>query len=115
MSSKEVYKKKWGDRRDARKIKMNGMMRLCTYLKDREDADVYINKKIDVTELVKYMKEKKKVEPETTFFHAFSMACAKVVYNRPKLNRYIINHTCYERHDILLSFAACRCTQYRPV
>ena len=103
---KEVYTKKWGDRRDAKKIKMPGMMRLATYIKDREDADVYINKKIDVTELVEYMKKKKEVEPETTFFHAFSMACAKVVYNRPKLNRYIVNHTCYERHDILLSFVA---------
>lgn len=102
----EVYKKKWGDRRDAKKVKMNGMMRLCTYLKDRQDADVYINKKVDVTELVKYMKKKKEKEPETTYFHAFSMACAKVAYNRPKLNRYIVNHTCYERHDISLSFAA---------
>ena len=51
--SKEVYKKKWGDRRDAKKVKMPGMMRLATYIKDRQDADVYINKKIDVTELVK--------------------------------------------------------------
>ena len=34
------------------------------------------------------------------------MACAKVVYNRPKLNRYIVNHACYERHDISLSFVA---------
>ena len=76
----EVNKKKWGDRRDARKIKMNGMMRLCTYLKDRHDADVYINKKIDVTELVKYMKKKKKSEPETTYFHAFSMASAVGIY-----------------------------------
>lgn len=100
------YKKKWGDRRDAKKIKMNSMMHLCTYLKDRQDADVYINKKVDVTELIKYMKQKKEKEPTTTYFHAFSMACAKVIYNRPKLNRYIINHTCYERHDILLSFAA---------
>lgn len=103
---KGIYKKKWGDRRDAKRIKMNGMMRLCTYLKDRQDADVYINKKVDVTELVEYIKKKKEKEPETTYFHAFSMACAKVVYNRPKLNRYIINHTCYERHDISLSFAA---------
>ena len=61
---KEVYTKKWGDRRDAKKIKMPGMMRLATYIKDREDADVYINKKIDVTELVEYMKKKKEVEPD---------------------------------------------------
>ena len=99
-------KKRFGDRRDAKKVEMNGMMRLSTYIKDRQDADVYINKKIDVTNLVEYMKKKKEKEPGTTFFHAFSMACAKVVYNRPKLNRYIVNHTCYERYDISLSFVA---------
>lgn len=94
------------DRRDAKQVKMPAMMRLSTYLKDRQDADVYINKKIDVTELVKYMKKKKETEPETTYFHAFAMATAKVAYNRPKLNRYIINHKCYERNDIRLAFAA---------
>lgn len=104
--SKEKRKKKFGDRRDAKKIPMPGMLRLCTYLKDRQDADVYINKKIDVTDLVKYMKEKKVKNPELTYFHAFSMAIAKVIYNKPKLNHYIINHACYERNDVILSFVA---------
>lgn len=99
-------KKKFGDRRDSHKVPMPGMMRLCTYLKDRQDADVYINKKVDVTELIKYMKKKKEKDPELTYFHAFSMAIAKVIYNRPKLNRYIINHTCYERDNVVLSFVA---------
>lgn len=100
------YKKTLKDRKDARWIKMPGVLRMCTYLKDRQDADVYINKKIDVTELVKYMETKKINNPETTYFHAFSMACAKVVYNKPRLNRYIINHNCYERNDVSLSFVA---------
>ena len=84
--------KKWGDRRDAKKIKMPAMMRLLTYLTDRQDADVYINRKFDVTELVKYMKNKKEKNKDITYFHAFSIAISKVIYNRPKLNRYIINH-----------------------
>lgn len=99
-------KKSRKDRKDAKYIKLPAMMRLCTYLKDRQDADVYINKKVDCTELIKYMKKKKIKEPETTYFHAFAMAFAKVVYNRPKLNRYIINHNCYERNDVVLSFVA---------
>ena len=48
-------KKKFRDRRDAKRIKMPAMMRLLTYLTDRQDADVYINRKVDVTNLVKYM------------------------------------------------------------
>ena len=99
-------KKKWGDRRDAKKIKMPAMMRLMTYISDRQDSDVYINRKIDVTNLVKYIKEKKKKNPDLTYFHAFSIAISKVIYNRPKLNRYIINHKCYERNDVILTFTA---------
>jgi hypothetical protein len=38
-------KKKFRDRRDAKRIKMPAMMRLLTYLTDRQDADVYINRK----------------------------------------------------------------------
>lgn len=100
------YKKTWRDRKDGRFVKMLGGLRMLTYLKDRQDGDVYINKKVDVTELVKYMKKKKETNPETTYFHALSMACAKVVYNKHKLNRYIINHKCYERDKVTLSFVA---------
>lgn len=105
MYGKE-YQKTWKDRKDAKWIKMPGVLRMCTYLKDRQDADVYINKKIDVTNLVEYMKNKKKTEPDTTYFHALAFACAKTVFNRPRLNRYIINHNCYERDDVSLSFVA---------
>lgn len=100
------YKKKFRDRKDGRYIKMPGILRLATYLKDRQDADVYINKKIDVTELVKYMEKKKETEPSTTYFHAFAAACAKAIFNKPRLNRFIINHNCYERNVVSLSFVA---------
>ena len=81
-------KKSFRDRRDAKWIKMPAMLRLMTYLKDRQDAYVYICRKFDVTDLVKYMKEKKKDNKDLTYFHAFSIAIAKVIYNKPKLNRY---------------------------
>ena len=99
-------KKKFRDRRDAKRIKMPAMMRLLTYLTDRQDADVYINRKVDVTDLVKYMNKKKKENTGITYFHAFSIAISKVIYNRPKLNRYIINHNCYQRNDVIITFTA---------
>lgn len=99
-------KKSFRDRRDAKWIKMPAMLRLMTYLKDRQDAYVYICRKFDVTDLVKYMKEKKKDNKDLTYFHAFSIAIAKTIYNKPKLNRYIINHNCYQRNDVILTFTA---------
>ena len=53
-------KKKFGDRRDGKRVKVDGLHQLCIDLKPRRcDSDVYINQKIDVTNLVDYIEEKK--------------------------------------------------------
>lgn len=99
--------KRLGDRRDGKRFKMGGFERFLYYLKPRRsDSEVYISKCIDVTELVKYMKEKKKDNEDLTYFHLFSTAVAKVVYNKPLLNRFIIGGNKYDRNDITLSFVA---------
>ena len=41
-------KKSIRDRRDAKWIKMPAMLRIMTFLKDRQDAYVYICRKFDV-------------------------------------------------------------------
>ena len=99
-------KKKWGDRHDGKRIQVPAMAKLMTYLKNREEAYVYINRKFDVTDLIAYMKKKKIKNPDMTYFHAFSMAIAKTIYNRPKLNTFIMNHKFYQRNDVILTFVA---------
>ena len=47
--SRNKTKKKWGDRRDGKKIKVPAMAKVMTYVKNREEAYVYINRKFDVT------------------------------------------------------------------
>lgn len=99
--------KKFGDRRDGKKIKMNGFDRFLYYLKPRRsDSEVYISKTIDVTNLVEYMKEKKKENEKITYFHLFCMAIGKVIYNRPLLNRFLIGGCKYQRNDVTISFVA---------
>ena len=99
--------KRLGDRRDGKRLRMGGFERFLYYLKPRRsDSEVYISKCIDMTELVKYMKEKKKDNEDLTYFHLFSTAVAKVVYNKPLLNRFIIGGNKYDRNDITLSFVA---------
>ena len=63
-----------------------------------------INKEVDVTNLVNYITKLKKEDNSITYFHAFSMAIGKVMYNRPLLNRFIANRHTYEHKDITLSF-----------
>ena len=104
--SKEKSKKRLRDRRDGKRIEVPAMAKLMTYIKNREEAYVYINRKFDVTNLVAYMKKKKEKNPDLTYFHAFSMAVAKTIYNRPKLNTFIMNHKFYQRNDVILTFIA---------
>lgn len=98
--------KKFGDRRDGRRVKdLNGMNYIMYHIKKkRSESEVYINYSIDVTELVKYINKFDKEKDHITYFQAFSTAVAKVFYNRPYLNRFIVNGHFYERNEVLLAF-----------
>ena len=94
--------------RNAKRIKnINGMEQIMIDLKpNRCDSFVYSNIDIDMTNLVKYIEEKKKDNPDITFFHAFVTALGKVFYNRNKLNRFVQNRHVFEHNDIVISFVA---------
>ncbi len=92
--------------KNARRIKdINGMTQIMIDIKpNRCDSDVFIKQKIDVTELVKYIENKKKNKEDITYFHAFVTAIIKTMYNRPKLNRFVLNRHIYEHNNIVISF-----------
>lgn len=95
------------NRKDGKRVKVNGMQQILMDLKpNRNEADVFINKDIDVTELVEYLDKCKKEGKEYTFFHAVTLAIGKVFYNRNKLNRFVANRHLYEHNKIIISFVA---------
>lgn len=98
------------NRRDGIKVKkLDGMHSLMPFIMPKRcDSDVYISTKLDVTELVNYITElkKKKGYENMTYFHAFTIAMGKLVYNRPLLNRFIINNNYYDRKDVKVAFVA---------
>lgn len=98
------------NRRDGKIVKnIDSVHILMPYLKPKRcDSDVYINYKLDVTEIVKYVEKKKKENPEEklTYFHVFLTAIGKIVYNRPLLNRFIVNKRYYDRNNVSISFVA---------
>lgn len=102
--------KKIGDRRDGVKVRnVDGMHKfMLRFSPTRCESEVYINHKMDVTNLVKYMEKKKSENPESkfTYFHAFATAVAKTIYNRPLLNRFVINNNYYDRNEVSISFVA---------
>ena len=92
---------------NSKRVKIGGMNQLMIDLKPRRcDADVFMNTPIDVTNLVKYIDERKKKGDKITYFHAFLLALAKTIYNRPKLNRYVKNRHMYEHTNVVISFVA---------
>lgn len=107
-----MSKKKFGDRKDARRVHdVHGMMQIMIDLKPKRSlSELFINQKVDVTNLVNYLEELKKTdsykENKITLFHLFSMAIAKTMYNRPLLNRFVANRHVYEHNDISLSFVS---------
>lgn len=92
---------------NSKRIKMKGMEQILVDLKPKRcDADVFINTGVDVTNLMKYLSDKKQEGNHYTFFHAIVLAFAKTIYNRPKLNRYIQNRHMYEHTDVVIAFVA---------
>ena len=112
MSEKETKRKRrWGDRRDARLVKAPGLQTIMGYLwPKRTDCEVYINDKVDATELLKYLERKNAEHPDykTTIFHAAITGMARMVKERPLMNRFIQGYRIYERDEITISFVAKR-------
>ncbi len=95
-------------RKDGIRVKnLHGMEQILIDLKPlRCDSDVYIDKDLDVTNLVKYVERIKKTDKDITYFHVFVAVIAKLLYNRNKLNRFVANRHVYEHNDIVISFVA---------
>ena len=111
MKLSTFKKEKWGDRADGRWIKGTGMQTLmANVLPNRTDCEVCCHEKIDATELMKFLEMRNAEHPEykTTVFHCALLVIARIIRERPYLNRFIQGRRMYERHEISLSFVAKR-------
>ena len=105
-------KRRWGDRRDGRWVRdVPGLQTIMAHmLPNRTDCECYMQDSFDVTDLLPYLEKKNASHPDykTTVFHALLMSAARMVRERPKMNRFIQGRRMYERYDISLSFVAKR-------
>lgn len=112
----EKRKRKWGDRKDGRLIRESrGLQCIMPHLMEkRTDAEVCLQDKFDVTELLKYMEKKNEAlvtqgaDYKITLFHCIVMGVTKMIMERPMLNRFIQGRRVYERYDVSMSFVAKR-------
>lgn len=108
----EKKKKRWGDRRDARWVRdVPGLQSIMAHLMpNRTDCEVYINETIDATALLQYLEQKNAAHPEykTTIFHCLIVGIARMIRERPMMNRFVQGRRFYERDEISLSFVCKR-------
>lgn len=106
------YKRKWGDRRDGRRVDdITGLNVIMGHIMPyRTEAEVWMQEEFDITDILKYIDEKNAEHPnyKTTIFHCIVFAIAKMINERPKMNRFIQGRRTYERHEISMSFMAKR-------
>lgn len=104
-------KRRWGDRRDGRWVRdVPGLQSVMAHLMPhRTDREVYLNDKIDCTELLRYLELKNEQNPENkiTLFHCAITGLSRMVRERPLMNRFIQGGRTYERYEVSLSFV-CR-------
>ncbi len=105
---RKTMRKKRGDRKDGVWIKdLDGLHFIMPHLMpNRCDSEVYIEERLDVTNLVKYLENKNGPEApyKTTLFHVMATAVGRTVYQRPLLNRFVAGKRIYQRNKITLAF-----------
>ena len=100
------------DRKDGKYIKpIDGVHKIMPFLfNKRKESEVHVYKTIDITKLMKFLEDKNKDRKDEreniTFFHAFLTASAKMIYNRPVLNRFVQGKRYYQRNNVTFAFVA---------
>lgn len=104
----EKYKKRWGDRKDARWLRnLDALHTFVPYLyPDRADNEAYICERVDLTEINRYMERKNAEKPEMQYklFQIIIAATVKTVTLRPKMNRFVKGCRMYQRDDLSIAF-----------
>ena len=108
----DTIRRRWGDRKDARMVRNGHGLQsiMCHLWPNRTDCEVFWTDTLDATKLVTYLEQKNAEHPEykTTVFHAIIVCVARMLYERPLMNRFIQGRRMYDRNDITLSFVAKR-------
>lgn len=107
-----MSRKRRGDRRDGRRVKAPGLQTVMTaLLPKRTESEVFLHETFDATELVRYLEKKNEGVPKENrikIFHCIVTALARMLRERPLMNRFIAGYRVYERDEVSLSFVAKR-------
>ena len=101
-------KRKWGDRKDGKRIRKLDSMHYIMPLMypNRCDNEAFMHLRIDLTAAEEFLAKKNANEPAYKYnlFQLVVTAVLKTIMLRPEMNRFIANQTMYQRNEITAAF-----------
>jgi len=96
-------KRRWGDRKDGRRVRsLPAMSYVAPFImKERNDSQNQFEDVIDITNIERYLDEKKKEGyTDMTLLHVILAAYVRVVCERPGINRFLSGQRIYARNNV---------------
>ena len=96
-------KRKWGDRKEGRKLRtIDPMFKVMPYImRHRSDSQNFFTEKLDITEAEKFCREQiRSGRKNFSILHVIIAAYIRVVSQRPAINRFVSGQKIYARNDI---------------
>lgn len=97
----------FGKRADGVRVKkLDAIFKLIPYImKTRTDSQVFFEDKIYLDKVSEYIKKKKEEGIRITHMEIIIAAIGRLLYERPQLNRFIMNRQIYQRNETVISLA----------
>ncbi len=102
----EKRKRRFGDRRDARKVRTLPPMQYVavSVMNKRNDAQNLFKTSVCYSDIEDYIREKRENGmPGFGFMHLLVAAYVRTVSQKPAINRYVAGYNIFARHEIVLS------------
>jgi hypothetical protein len=98
----------FGRRRDGTLAKVPPYRRMMPFLmRGRNEAVVYFEQRLDMTRAAPWLEEwNRTTGAHATVFHLVLHALARVLHERPHLNRFVVGRRIYDRRGVFMTFAA---------
>ena len=105
-----MAKRYYGGRRDGERIKAGqDLAGLFPFMfKRRCDSVVYFSQDIDMEPMLAYIEKRKSEGADVSFFPLFITALVRVLFERERMNRFIIGRRMYQRDYVDISTVAKR-------
>jgi len=97
----------FGKRADGVRVKkLDAIFKLIPYImKTRTDSQVFFEDRIYLDKVSEYIKKKKAEGIRITHMEIIIATIGRLLYERPQLNRFIMNRQIYQRNETVISLA----------